>query len=475
MREKRRAAVKREVLMERSRILCWRRNSGLSKQSEVATLQSERGSALVLILIVCAVLLLFSATLMTIGTSENVQAKRQEDKQQAYYMARSGVDAVAAWIINNPSSVDQLLNKTSDPIEMAEGNVVITVNEGPDNEIIIQANSTTGNFHETASLTMVPGGQGQVNMTFENAVFSKTDIKLYGSAMIRGSAGINSREPGSIYFGWSTGVTGNLFVGPGADIKKVVTGARPDPMDNVNLEVLSLDHTKDIPLPEFPPLPSGLPWRGNFTAGWNPSPPYSITQDGEYGDLTVLSELRIDVGNGIRTIRVKNFEVSGSGKIILVGSGTLHLYVEDSFVVANGGKVNNGGDPNRLLLVYKGDSKVSVAGDTRVFANCYIERAALFMGGSNAIHGNIICGGLGQDISLDIEGDASAYARVLYAPNSNVSLKGSGKVRGAIVANSFTAEGGTWVEFSQDIANIVLPVPVIIEGQPSGFSRGIWK
>ncbi|NBB76092.1 MAG: hypothetical protein GVY02_01825 [Bacteroidetes bacterium] len=68
------------------------------------------------------------------------------------------------------------------------------------------------------------------------------------------------------------------------------------------------------------------------------------------------------------------------------------------------------------------------------------------VGASGLIIGNIITGG---DIVL-IDGNGDNYSRLLYAPNADVSMGGSGKIKGSLVAKSFTGSGGFTVTYLTD-------------------------
>jgi len=275
-----------------------------------------------------------------------------------------------------------------------------------------------------------------------DGVFARDKISLDGSAWIKvpadeGSVNTNSTAPGSVFLNWSTSIDGNVNVGPDGDPNTVITG---------NGQVLGkkgpLPEPYDTPLPDFPEFPTDLPHRGNFIAGWDPSPPYYITDDGEYDKLEVRSTLIINVGSGTRRIRVRELSVLDSGKIILEGTGKLEFYVNDKFTITGSSGINvdlsnNVGDSSRLLLYYKGTNTMKFTDDVRFAGSVYAETANLLIGGSGKLVGSFVTSGT----KVTIEG-GSWQQGVLYAPNAEVTLSGSGSLGGTIVAKELEISGG---------------------------------
>src|SRR5690606_6051081 len=96
------------------------------------------------------------------------------------------------------------------------------------------------------------------------ALFTATSINMgqKGSAKIIGDVATNAEEPNSVYFPWSAYIKGNLSIGPNGDIDKVISGARPNPKDNVEGMIQNLNATRTYELPKFPEIPTSLPFRG---------------------------------------------------------------------------------------------------------------------------------------------------------------------------------------------------------------------
>lgn len=102
--------------------------------------------------------------------------------------------------------------------------------------------------------------------------------------------------------------------------------------------------------------------------------------------------------------------------------------------------------PETTFVYYRGSSTLDFAGSTTFRGGVYAQTANVRIVGSGGIQGNIITGGS----SVEVFGNAEANSRVLFAPNAHVQLTGSVRIRGAVVANRFTATGNTRVFFATE-------------------------
>ena len=73
--------------------------------------KGEKGSALITVLIVMGVLTVLGAALMHYSMTDNLQVFNDEKRMQAHYLARSGAEAVADYIMKNPENADELLGR----------------------------------------------------------------------------------------------------------------------------------------------------------------------------------------------------------------------------------------------------------------------------------------------------------------------------------------------------------------------------
>lgn len=445
--------------------------------------RNNRGIALPIVLVIALILTILGTVLWHYSVQDMIFADQNLKRMQAYYIARSGADAVAQYIVDNPDGinmkeyVDALVNSPKSyptPIsEDVDGYFEIEViRDSKEKAIIIQSTGIVDDISQKVSLTLYELDTGEEPL-LDMVVFSNTSIELEGSARIEGDVGINSLEPASVRLAWSTAIDGNLFIAPDADPEKILQGARPNPRDNIAKDVIEMVDNRVYSLPPFPEFPENLPWRGSFTAGWSPNPPYHIYENGEYDSITVKSELIIHVGDEDRILRMKSLEVIGSGKISLnrTGKGRLYLYISDNIEIANGGTVNNDGDPRDIFIYYKGSSPVNPGGSTKIVGCLYAEKSDIVIERSGGITGHIITGGR----NVSITGAAEANVRALYAPFAKVVVANSGSFRGALVCDSLAAIGNSRVIFDDSIKDTFLDIWKGGAGGGITYERGIWK
>ncbi len=411
------------------------------RRKGVILLTGQRGSVLVITLIVISILSLLLITAALIVAGGQRRAVSAIEELQAFYLAEAGVEEAIQklrddWDISSYSSPLQPFPPSPTPL----GEYRYTISSGgssQDTRVIRAWGIVRG---EERAHVRVELYRPSVSFprVLEDGIFARERISLSGSPWIRGPVNTNSTQPGAIFLDWTTGIQGSVSVGPRGDPNQVITGP-----GTVQGSKLSLAEEYLTPLPVFPEFPSHLPSRGDFTAGWWPAPPYYITADGSYGTIDVQSTLIIDVGNEVRRIRVRNLRVTGSGKIILQGTGKLELYVDNTFTLANGGGINvdsrnNPLDPSQLLFFYQGRGELSFPGNVRFAGSIYAMTANVRIDNSGMVRGNIVTGGN----TVTISGDSRAFVRALYAPNAQVTLSGSGSLRGTIVARILEITGG---------------------------------
>lgn len=299
------------------------------------------------------------------------------------------------------------------------------------------------------------------------ALFSIGSITMTGSAGISGPVGTNNTQAGGVSFSGTAGVSGSFYISPNADPDSIFTVPGHNTIGNHIGSLLVMEEEPQYPLPAYPAVPD-LPQRADEVLAWN-NDNVTINEDGHYNLIKTNSyTLNIDVGQGVRTLVVDNFTINGSGRVNIIGNGLLRLYVTNEFNLSGSSTFNANGDAENVMLYYGGANTFRVDGATQLVGSVYVHSANVEIVGSGGVTGHIITGGS----SVNITGNASAYVRMIYAPNALVSLSGSGHVRGAVVANSCVMTGGTWITY--DAAAHLGEIPGIIGGgnEPGGSEPG---
>ncbi len=281
-----------------------------------------------------------------------------------------------------------------------------------------------------------------------DGVFATESISLKGSSQIIGNIGTNAVEAGSVDFSWSAEIEGDLWIGPDGDWTKVVTGARPDPAENVTGEIKPLPLAKEYLLPQFPGFPA-LEGKEDLVAGWQSEDSCVINESGAYGNIDVTNELTINVGDEDIEVVADNLSVTGSGRILVnrTGSGRLILYVIDGFELANNGKINPDGSYDDVFLYYAGGEALDFGGSTVWNGSLFAEKADVTLGGSGGMTGPIVTGGN----TVNLSGNGQIDAGVFYAPNAVLKVTGSGSIRGVVISRNLELSGSARIRHNDSM------------------------
>ena len=238
-----------------------------------------------------------------------------------------------------------------------------------DSEVKIVSYGNRNSILESIVLKLTLSGGGYEFPIFDMAVFSDSYIGLGGSARIEGRAGTNSIAPGTVdLYGGGVRITDTIYVGVDGDVH---VNPSPDPdahwiaveypeavvtrngiSQNTWLNshpIQNLDQYREYVLPEFPnappsisfpsfpDFPGSLPDLGNLSvSGGNKK---TVSESAKYGNINVAGsgELIFDLGGRDLSIRLSSLKISGSGKVSVIGPGTLNVYVDGNVSISGNG------------------------------------------------------------------------------------------------------------------------------------------
>lgn len=454
---------------------------------------NKRGGALTTVLVFTGLLLLLALPALQLAGASYKESVNGQIKTQAFYLAEAGREHGREVAL---STLQELANQPGwDPMSLAgtipyiavapnhplpngtyEAKAWLAHLEGTEYEILVK---TTGIAHDTAHLAQVlteripvsiqPGQAGETAL--DTVLFSNGRLEII-SGTVEGDLVTNTTAHNSVIIGDSGTIKGDLLIGPGADPEKVIK--MPDWRRGRNDVVtgttgVSTD-TRAYPQVTMPPLPTDLPPRAAFYAGWDPSPPYRINEDGYYPEIVVLSELRVNVGSGERRLRVGKLALRDSSKLILEGSGKLILFVEDEFVITGSSTLNASSHHERAFVYYYGKPSISLKGNVRMHGSVQAQQANVEIDGSGKLTGHIITNGT----KVDVLGHGAAVVSLLYAPNADVSIGGSGSIEGAIVSKSCTVQGAGRIRFNMSVNEVYREI-VGESGSTVIVGPGVWS
>jgi hypothetical protein len=185
-------------------------------------LKNKNGMVLPLVLIILFVLMILGVTILNISNADNRHSIYQDNKLQAHYIAKSGAQTMATYLIEKSHSmsyidinelIDDISDKTSEVINFDSGDFVIkTVKRSVDGQEKLDIISK-GNYRgitDTVTVTLLVSIQSEdedYNPTSEESALvtlsedASLVLELTGSGYIDGDVIINATKENSVWFG----------------------------------------------------------------------------------------------------------------------------------------------------------------------------------------------------------------------------------------------------------------------------------
>lgn len=456
------------------------------------TFINEKGYTLVIVLMVLIVMSVLGVALMSVTATTMKQSSNERTDQSVYYIAEAGLvqkreelnDRVNDAFITTKNQYATLSNKDKLKFKFkdyfyqeAERNIASsTVNqfsnyeehfgEKPKSTITLTKDEDDSNKYNIKSLGEIGGKKRVVTQVYivslivettptpetytpKYAVHVNNKISLSGSANIYGAdIATESSNPGSI------DIPSHYDHKPKADLSTPIDIELPSfPEDDYkNLELLGYPKNEIVKIDNSEQ--ANVIHDGDLLINHNLTDKYTLnmTDNMKFKNIILSSNysLTINVGNTDKAILIDHLNIE-NGHINIVGSGKLSIYVKDKITTNSSSSVNNNGDISQLKVYYNGNNVINMSGDQKIFGSLYAKNANIKFRGSGGFQGDIYSGGS----KVELDGDSSAITRVFFTPNADVTLSGSGKITGAVIAKSFTASGGSFVQFASSN-----PIPI---------------
>ena len=437
-------------------------------------LQKHDGSSLLLVIIIVGVLVILCSSLGSSVVWETNNARNQEKKTQAYFIARAGAAATAKYIESMSSDEMNILAGQlplhSDNTVFGNGNFNIKVPIITDGKLLIESTGIVINGKDssgsakyiTDTVTVVLNNI--ISPTITTAIFGKSSVTLQGGTVV-GDIGTNSIASNSIKYYNDIISNGNIIIPNNGDIATVVNKTE-NWIKNVPVVVSPNIVVGNYPSPVMPSFPSISSLGNKGSISINGSNSANISTDGYYDKIVIDSNttLTIDTSGGDRTIRINKLDMV-QGKIIITGGNKVNLYV-DSCISMKGYVNSNGssnGDKDKLQLYCSNTNPFTLSGETHIYGSVTWGTGDLTFTGSGAIIGNLISTGT----SIMLDGGSFLDSQILYAPNANITLKAGAQVKGAVIGNTVYMDGGA----SITLPSILPTIPV----NTSSYQISYWK
>ena len=318
---------------------------------------NEKGMVLVLVLVVMVVLSILGLALLSISSASAKMIAYQNKSKQAYYLAKSGADAIATYLINNSKDDTLLLAlKISDysSIDTSSKKLNVKVENGSSNQLRITG---IGNVADIEKSTTVIIRRLTVGELLNKAIYTNATIDITGML-----------------------VEGDIQSGGDISIKKA--GNRKydlslyKPLDNVPIFM-------DMVTPPTSDTPLYFPQK------------LTVDTTQRIFNSCKLEEILINNGGTLEIVANNNIDivvdrVIGKGNITIEGEGRVNLYVIDLFDIQTNGNINNN-DPNALYIYMQENSTFNLQAGIEVYAYIIAPDAkAVIQSDKSSIYGSLI-------------------------------------------------------------------------------------
>ena len=353
-------------------------------------MKNEKGSTLVMVLLIMAIPSILGIGLINSSISDNRFAIKEHDYQKAYYVARAGAEATADYLYNNRmsnSSLNNLISKSTSDMEnksstdFGGGSFKVSLLTNSYNDLFIQSTGLYDGIERTVKVKLE-----QKNL-FDSAVIALDKITIKNPS--------NNR------------INGDIATVNDPYISIVDTHGNPLPETEINNVLYNTHDFYQSPGP-FPPAvrPSLSLTTGNVNdllGGNIVNTSGDLFANTEIGDLNLGStDLTINL-NGSDMDLIFGSLQSNNATITVNGSGLLSIYVDE-------------------IDDYKGD--IVIGNDAKVIF--FVEESG----------------------TMNLKTGSSVSNMYIYAPEADVSLTAGYLVVGSIIAENVILESGADITFS---------------------------
>src|SRR5690554_6654418 len=121
--------------------------------------RNQKGSILVIVLVVLCTLTIGGATLGGMAINDQKQTVRQQKNNEAFYLARSGAEAVATMLLENQENIEDYIGQTTSS-ELGNGRFEVKVTSDGGGVVLIESTGFSGDYSERVTLSLVKDDSG---------------------------------------------------------------------------------------------------------------------------------------------------------------------------------------------------------------------------------------------------------------------------------------------------------------------------
>jgi len=393
---------------------------------------SQRGSALVLVLMTVAALLIVGVSLVSASTVEFRSAINQSHSTQAFYVAEAGLRWARRTIVPGslPTSgtIPQILYRSSafggTSTDLAGiGELDVTVTRIADGRWELRSTGLQHQARRTVSWQITQAAGVGIGVVLDrHAVLG--NLSLDNNAHVYGNIFVNQSL---ISRGNNSVITGTVTPPPAAGT---------------------------FVAPTTYPFPSQtLLWRGDLQINNNQTA--VVSANGQYGTINIENngnlQIRVDSAETL-IVRLGSLTMSNNASLTITGSGTgrVVLHVNGSLRIANKNvdinqSGNAHGDPTRLEIYVHGNdggTAVHLNNNLDFSGSLLVSNGSVLLDNNVRFNGNIVLGG--GNVRLD---NNAHLQGVVFAPATHVTLANNASVTGAVVAGSYLGNNNSVTTF----------------------------
>jgi len=279
-------------------------------------LRNEKGIAIPLVLVTLVVLVLLGTALWQYSASELRNVAFEEDRTQAFYVARSGAETVARYIMLNPSIAEDLLDGTTSTVSDLVDFGHESLGDDKIGDMQVSITDIGDDKLEITGLGIVNGSEGAVSIVLELRDFPDPE------------AVVVTTGTGHVNFHQNMTVEGSIVAGGPVTL--------PDSYDEDEFSCtpnfqFPPDYFKRVVVPDNPD-PDNYYWP-NLTIGTHTI--YG-NQHHEIDNLTVnnngklIFDFNSSGANSTAILVVSDLDLKNGSEIKIEGIGTVEIYIRNT-------------------------------------------------------------------------------------------------------------------------------------------------
>ncbi len=374
--------------------------------------EKERGSVLVIALLVALVLLILTLPVLTKLSGAYRLTEKSYRTLAATNLAEAGIER-AVWELNYGSIWTWAGEPNNRILDLSNlqasggneiGDVSVSIQSPLGQRPFIES---TGKVKHISSTTIDRTVQVFLERldspsVFMYGIFGDEGLDVVGSAYIdsydssmgayggdnvgeKGHSGTNATYQGCIGLRNNATIHGSVFVGPGADPENVIVLQNNSEITGVQEALL-----EEKSLPSVPP-PEGLPFRGDYLLPVNSED--AILSSGEYSSFWLKPNTTVTILSDVILYVSGDFRMDSNSNLVIASGASLSLYLGGTFIQQSESAINNlMMDPTKLLI-YGTDSFNGVMdwrSNASFYGAVYVPRAEIQYSSNADFYGSLI-------------------------------------------------------------------------------------